>query len=89
MNPVASRPVYANCRLTGRQDLSENAIVAAPAVAEKGSFNLRLEVASPGGHSSVPPPHTVSPVFDISHISSSEFVTRLEYWFSGCSDHLP
>lgn len=43
----------------GRQDLTENAIVAAPAVAEKGSFNLRMEVSSPGGHSSVPPPHTV------------------------------
>ncbi|KIP03578.1 hypothetical protein PHLGIDRAFT_31748 [Phlebiopsis gigantea 11061_1 CR5-6] len=42
----------------GRQDLTEHAVVAAPAVAEKGSFNLRMEVSSPGGHSSVPPPHT-------------------------------
>lgn len=30
-----------------------------PAVAEKGSFNLLMEVSAPGGHSSVPPAHTV------------------------------
>ncbi|KAI0085827.1 carboxypeptidase S [Irpex rosettiformis] len=42
----------------GSQELGENTIIALPSVAEKGSFNLRLEVATPGGHSSVPPPHT-------------------------------
>jgi acetylornithine deacetylase/succinyl-diaminopimelate desuccinylase-like protein len=45
--------------LSGRQDMSENVVVASPAVAEKGSFNLRMEVSTPGGHSSVPPEHTV------------------------------
>ncbi len=43
----------------GSQEIGEKAIVALPSVAEKGSYNLRLEVATPGGHSSVPPPHTV------------------------------
>ncbi|KAI0825612.1 hypothetical protein BC629DRAFT_1578335 [Irpex lacteus] len=42
----------------GSQEIGEKAIVALPSVAEKGSYNLRLEVATPGGHSSVPPPHT-------------------------------
>lgn len=31
---------------------------AAPAVAEKGKFNLNLTVSTLGGHSSVPPEHT-------------------------------
>lgn len=43
----------------GRQDVGNSIVLAGPAVAEKGSFNLRMEVATPGGHSSVPPPHTV------------------------------
>ncbi|KAG8770390.1 hypothetical protein FRC12_004298 [Ceratobasidium sp. 428] len=32
--------------------------VAQPAVAEKGYMDVRVEVATPGGHSSVPPEHT-------------------------------
>jgi Gly-Xaa carboxypeptidase len=34
-------------------------IFAAPAVAEKGYLDVHVEVTSPGGHSSVPPTHTV------------------------------
>ena len=37
-----------------------NVIFANPATAEKGYFDLRIEVSTPGGHSSIPPPHTVS-----------------------------
>ncbi|ETW79160.1 Metallo peptidase M20 [Heterobasidion irregulare TC 32-1] len=33
-------------------------IFSAPSVAEKGKLNVRIEVTTPGGHSSVPPPHT-------------------------------
>ncbi|KAF9072250.1 carboxypeptidase S [Rhodocollybia butyracea] len=33
-------------------------VFATPGVAEKGSLDLRVDVASPGGHSSVPPSHT-------------------------------
>ncbi|KIK60400.1 hypothetical protein GYMLUDRAFT_261395 [Collybiopsis luxurians FD-317 M1] len=33
-------------------------IFATPGVAEKGYLDLRIDVASPGGHSSVPPSHT-------------------------------
>ncbi|KAF5314212.1 hypothetical protein D9758_017834 [Tetrapyrgos nigripes] len=31
---------------------------ALPGIAEKGYIDVRIDVASPGGHSSVPPPHT-------------------------------
>ncbi len=31
---------------------------ATPAIAEKGTMDLLIEVATPGGHSSVPPTHT-------------------------------
>ena len=34
-------------------------VVATPAVGEKGYIDVRVEVTAPGGHSSVPPPHTV------------------------------
>ena len=35
------------------------AVFATPGIAEKGYLDVRLEVSSPGGHSSVPPAHTV------------------------------
>ncbi|KAH9834221.1 carboxypeptidase S [Rhodofomes roseus] len=31
---------------------------ARPAISEKGYFDLQIQVSAPGGHSSVPPPHT-------------------------------
>jgi Gly-Xaa carboxypeptidase len=34
-------------------------VVATPGVAEKGYLDVMINVASPGGHSSLPPPHTV------------------------------
>ncbi|KAI5832984.1 carboxypeptidase S [Schizophyllum commune Tattone D] len=34
------------------------AVVATPGIAEKGYMDLKVEVHSPGGHSSVPPAHT-------------------------------
>ncbi|KAK7687700.1 hypothetical protein QCA50_008916 [Cerrena zonata] len=40
--------------LEGRTD----GVIATPAVAEKGHFDLRMVVSSAGGHSSVPPEHT-------------------------------
>ncbi|KAI0032671.1 carboxypeptidase S [Vararia minispora EC-137] len=33
-------------------------VMAMPSVAEKGALNVKIEVLTPGGHSSVPPPHT-------------------------------
>ncbi|KAF9646522.1 carboxypeptidase S, partial [Thelephora ganbajun] len=37
---------------------SFGSVVALPAVTEKGSINVHMSVASPGGHSSIPPKHT-------------------------------
>lgn len=34
-------------------------IFAVPGVGEKGYLDVRVEISSPGGHSSVPPDHTV------------------------------
>lgn len=36
------------------------AVFALPAVAEKGALDVRLELSASGGHSSIPPTHTVS-----------------------------
>ncbi|KAK0238696.1 hypothetical protein EDD85DRAFT_827812 [Armillaria nabsnona] len=33
-------------------------IFATPGIAEKGYIDVKVDVASPGGHSSIPPPHT-------------------------------
>ncbi|KAH9933262.1 carboxypeptidase S [Amylocystis lapponica] len=38
--------------------IGDGAILATPAVAEKGKFDVRMEISTPGGHSSVPPRHT-------------------------------
>ena len=35
-------------------------VFATPGIAEKGYFDVTVEVTAPGGHSSVPPRHTVS-----------------------------
>ena len=34
-------------------------VFAVPAIGEKGYLDTRVEVSSPGGHSSIPPSHTV------------------------------
>ncbi|KAL4073057.1 hypothetical protein V8B97DRAFT_1869576 [Scleroderma yunnanense] len=33
-------------------------VIASPAIAERGYMDVRVEVNTPGGHSSLPPPHT-------------------------------
>lgn len=38
----------------------EGVAIATPAVAEKGKLDVRMKISTPGGHSSVPPQHTVS-----------------------------
>jgi len=34
-------------------------VFATPGIAEKGHFDVHVEVTAPGGHSSIPPKHTV------------------------------
>ena len=38
-------------------------VIATPGIAEKGYLDALLKVTAPGGHSSVPPPHTVTLYF--------------------------
>jgi Gly-Xaa carboxypeptidase len=38
----------------------EGTIIAIPGIAEKGLVDTRVKVSTSGGHSSVPPAHTVS-----------------------------
>jgi len=38
-------------------------VVALPGIAEKGYLDVLVEVTAPGGHSSIPPAHTVISFF--------------------------
>jgi len=40
-------------------------VIATPGISEKGYMDVMINVASPGGHSSLPPPHTVDLSFKI------------------------
>ncbi|KAH0836669.1 hypothetical protein J3R83DRAFT_8389 [Lanmaoa asiatica] len=42
-------------------------VIATPGIAEKGSIDVMIEVTTPGGHSSLPPPHTVSTRYSIAY----------------------
>ncbi|RJE17858.1 Carboxypeptidase, partial [Aspergillus sclerotialis] len=42
----------------GLQTFGDDVIYALPGVSEKGSLDLVLTLSVPGGHSSIPPPHT-------------------------------
>jgi acetylornithine deacetylase/succinyl-diaminopimelate desuccinylase-like protein len=47
------------CTFVGGYREESGAVLAAPNVAEKGKLDVRMEVVTKGGHSSVPPLHTV------------------------------
>lgn len=52
---------------------SYGSIFATPGVAEKGYLDVKVDVAAPGGHSSVPPAHTVSNIIaSVSQINSQQ-----------------
>lgn len=52
-------PLFTDEGLGGYQ-VKDEIILSNPGVAEKGNLNVRIELTTPGGHSSVPPRHTVS-----------------------------
>ncbi|KAH0836638.1 hypothetical protein J3R83DRAFT_8356 [Lanmaoa asiatica] len=58
-------------------DYGDGVYFASPALSEKGYFNVRIEVATAGGHSSLPPAHT-----SIGYLA--QFITTLEE-----SPHVP
>jgi len=54
-------------------------LMATPGVAEKGYTDVHITVRMPGGHSSIPPPHTGIGVASelITHIEANPYPTRL------------
>lgn len=65
--PLRCEVLLLNNSYSGGYAVSDEVIISKPGVAEKGGLNVRFEISAPGGHSSVPPAHTVS--FDISYTS--------------------
>ncbi|KAF9269527.1 carboxypeptidase S [Marasmius fiardii PR-910] len=69
-------------------------VFATPGIAEKGSTNVNIEVATPGGHSSVPPQHTSIGILSalLVHMEENPFEIHLErgtplYEFVQCFPH--
>ena len=65
--------------MTGLMLDQDGILIAAPDVGEKGYLDARITVASPGGHSSVPPPHTSIGLLAllISHLEAHPHTPRL------------
>ncbi|KAH9841649.1 uncharacterized protein C8Q71DRAFT_738043 [Rhodofomes roseus] len=63
----------------GGYSIRGDALMSSPAVAEKGKLDARLEISTPGGHSSVPPRHTSIGMLAalIKHIEANPHVPRL------------
>ena len=55
---------------------SFDSVVALPAVVEKGYIDVHLTVKSPGGHSSLPPKHTVGTVVSCSWKNSKTYLIQ-------------
>ncbi|KAI0675538.1 carboxypeptidase S [Trametes maxima] len=72
-------------------------VIATPGIAEKGYIDVRVEVTSPGGHSSVPPSHTTIGILSqlLVHYEANPYEARLSrgtpmYWKSQClAAHAP
>ncbi|OBZ74012.1 Carboxypeptidase S [Grifola frondosa] len=72
-------------------------VFATPAIAEKGYIDVRVEVTSPGGHSSIPPSHTTIGILAalLVHYESNPYEAKLArdtpmYWKAQCiAEHAP
>jgi hypothetical protein len=54
-------------------------VFATPSTSEKGYLDVKITLSTPGGHSSVPPPHTVRvDRYTFSLIIDQQYCT--EYW---------
>ncbi|KAK7449290.1 hypothetical protein VKT23_013433 [Stygiomarasmius scandens] len=54
-------------------------VFATPGVAEKGSFSIKMDLATKGGHSSVPPDHTSIGILSalLTHLENNPFERRI------------
>ncbi|PIL24979.1 hypothetical protein GSI_12866 [Ganoderma sinense ZZ0214-1] len=66
-------------------------VVATPGIAEKGYLDVRVEVTSPGGHSSIPPEHTTIGILSqlLVHYEENPYEAQLSrgtpvYWKAQC-----
>lgn len=69
--------------LGGTPDSTDEVVYALPGVGEKGSLDLALDLAVPGGHSSIPPTHTGIGIISevIYELERQElFTPQLEPW---------
>ena len=57
---LLGQPRTSDNHFTGGFVEQYGSVIATPGITEKGSLNVKVDVATPGGHSSVPPIHTVS-----------------------------
>lgn len=55
-------------------------VIATPGIAEKGNLNVLVEVTAPGGHSSIPPPHTVFVILSCRRYILLIAVIPTEHW---------
>ena len=56
---AAGSNVLLNTLAIGGFGNAYGSVIATAGVAEKGQLTVRVEATSPGGHSSMPPDHTV------------------------------
>lgn len=64
---------------SGYEEVDEKTRIVAPATGEKGHLNSIIDLFTPGGHSSIPPPHTLIGLLSklISKIEDAEFESIL------------
>ena len=58
---------------------------AFPALSEKGYLDVRIQVDTPGGHSSIPPKHTVRPF--VHNTRNINQLVLSEHWISCAAHH--
>lgn len=93
MSMIVVRDAFALCEYAQpelfRQDEGggfaeqDGVIAAMPAVAEKGYLDVHVQVNTLGGHSSVPPPHTVRR--EEVHVLVANHA--LGHWYPRCAPH--
>ena len=59
MDLPISASIVSERSLPGGFAEENDSVFATPGIAEKGYFDVNVKVTAPGGHSSVPPKHTV------------------------------
>lgn len=78
--PIVQASMRANIPIGGFTE-QHGSIFASPGIAEKGYMDVRVQVNTAGGHSSIPPRHTVNNCPSESRLSS-HMNCQTEHWYS-------